>query len=151
MVVDGTYKGNNLMDNRLSKLILYVSHPYGGNQDNLESASKLVLMLCKNEKIHRDFCIVSPVHNYGFMYNEYTHMDGMQFCLDLLAKSDIMVVFGNYEASKGCTMEIEYCKENNIPYLIIKPINITKYLTGDEIYSMIKDKLACKEDEHDEQ
>jgi hypothetical protein len=36
----------------------------------------------------------------------------------LLEKSDEMWVYGDWKNSKGCNMEIEYCKKFGIPFEI---------------------------------
>jgi hypothetical protein len=39
-------------------------------------------------------------------------------CLELLKKCDIMYVYGDYQNSRGCKAEIEFCKDNGIPHKI---------------------------------
>jgi guanylate kinase len=44
-------------------------------------------------------------------YEQYTEND-----FPILAKADCMFLTGNWKDSKGCLAELEFCKQNNIPY-----------------------------------
>lgn len=43
-------------------------------------------------------------------------------CLDLLDRCDSMLVFGDWEHSRGCKAEVKYAKEYGIPYQIVNDI-----------------------------
>jgi len=104
------------------KKLIYLSHPSGGLEENTKDIEKCIRLLYKNKELYNKIAIVSPVHCYGFMYNDdwITYEEGLQFCLDLLYKCDGMIVVGDYSNSRGCKREIEVCKELNIPFICIK-------------------------------
>ena len=103
------------------KKLVYLSHPSGGLEDNTRDIEKCIRILYKNKDFYNNFTVVSPVHCYGFMYNDdwITYDEGLQFCLDLLYKCDLMIVIGDHTKSKGCTKEIDVCKCDNIPFICI--------------------------------
>ena len=98
------------------KRIVYISHPYGGKEENLKDIERIVKKLVKT---FPNYLFVSPVHAFGFEYDFVPYKAGLSQCLWLLTKCDEMWVFGDYQNSTGCKNEIEYCKEKNIPYLLI--------------------------------
>ena len=108
--------------NAEGKTLAYISHPSGGKECNTLEIQKICEILVNNKYFFDNFSYVSPVHNFGFMYNTLDYETGLQLCLDLLDKCDIMLVFGDYLTSTGCKREIEHCKKNNIPYVIVGDI-----------------------------
>ena len=93
-------------------VMVYISHKFGGKQENMFSVERHIENLVnKYDKITP----ISPIHNTGFLYNLVTYQKGISFCLDLLKNCDIMVTFGEDSNSKGCMIEKEYCRNNNIP------------------------------------
>lgn len=106
-----------------NKEIIYISHPSGGKLENTEETANIIRKLYKNKWFFDNCIAVSPIHNFSFMYNDTSYTDGLQICIDLLIKCDMMLVFGDYENSKGCCTEIDFCKNNNIPYLVISSEN----------------------------
>lgn len=114
------------------KKLLYISHPYGAKRENLIDISNIVSKLYSDDDIYKKYCIVSPVHAFGFMYEEYDKVPngyekGLTFCTDLLEHCDLMIVFGDYSSSKGCKAEIELCDKLGIKYIK------TPYLDDDTI------------------
>lgn len=105
------------------KKLLYLSHPSGGLEENTVDIEKVIRKLYKNDVIYDNFCIVSPVHCYGFMYNDNPDLEydykGLSYCTDLLQHCDIMVVVGNWKESTGCREEVKLCKDINIPIIYI--------------------------------
>ena len=108
--------------NKKDKTLVYISHPSGGKECNTLEIQEICETLVNNKYFFENFTYVSPVHNYGFMYNSLDYETGLKLCLNLLDKCDIMFVFGDHESSKGCTREIEYCKQHEIPYIIVGDI-----------------------------
>ena len=98
--------------------IVYVSHPYGGLKENEEKVASLIQSLMKK---FPNFLFISPIHAFSFAYHEVkTYEEGISYCLWLLDKCDEMWVLGNWEKSKGCKVEVEFCNKQNIPYYIIE-------------------------------
>lgn len=101
------------------KKLIYISHPSSGLKENTLDIEKIIRELYNSDELFNNFCFVSPVHCYGFMYNDTEYFKGLSFCTDLLEHCDAMLVFGDWKASKGCTEEVNLCKKLNIPYLIM--------------------------------
>lgn len=113
------------------KKLLYISHPSGGLPENTEEIANIVRELYKNDEIYNNFCIVSPVHCYGFMYEEYDSCEkdyykGLSFCTDLLLHCDVMLLTGNWKSSRGCNEEVNVCNKCNIPFIEVNTIEELK-------------------------
>lgn len=104
------------------KKLVYISHPSGGKIENTKHIEYIVRELLKSDALYNKYCFVSPVHCYGFMYDEYEteYLRGLSFCTDLLEHCDIMLLCGDWEKSRGCTTERNMCIEKNIPMLEIR-------------------------------
>ncbi len=79
----------------MSKLI-YISAPYGGNEHNKRKIELIIKALVKADKVNT---YLSPVHAVGYLYNDVDYQQGLNYCLDLLAKCDSMQVYGDYQHS----------------------------------------------------
>lgn len=110
------------------KKLLYISHPSGGLEENTKEIANIVELLYSNEDIYNNFCIVSPVHCYGFMYESYEsdYYKGLSFCTDLLLHCDAMLLTGEWENSRGCNVEVNICKEDKIHFVEIRTIDEIK-------------------------
>ena len=93
-------------------MLVYVSHPYGGSEENKAKVEETVRKL--SSKFPLD-TYVSPIHTFGFMYKDVSYKHGMKMCLDLLDACDYMIVFGSHKSSKGCRIEIRHAKKHRIP------------------------------------
>ena len=120
---DKHYSLSELPVKRYDKSLVYISHPSGGKEYNTLDIQRIVEILVSNDYFFENFTYVSPVHNFGFMYNTLDYEKGLNLCLDLLNKCDVMLVFGDYTTSTGCKREIEYCIEHDIPYTIVKDLD----------------------------
>lgn len=96
-------------------MLIYVSHPYGGKEENKITVEQIIKALVKNDKQNT---YVSPIHTFGYMYDEVDYKRGLEMCLELLDACDCMIVFGDYKNSIGCKEEIQHCVEGNKPHLI---------------------------------
>lgn len=96
-------------------MLIYISHPYGGQEANKQKIEQIIRRLVKE---HTEHTYVSPVHAFGFLYNDVDYEYGLDMCLKLLYVCDKMLVFGDYQNSRGCKAEIEYCMIHNIDYEI---------------------------------
>lgn len=105
------------------KKLVYISHPSSGLVENTKKVEKIIEKLYSDVNIRNNCIIVSPIHNYGFMYNSVDYDTGLSFCTDLLERCDVMWVFGNWESSKGCKTEIALAKKIGIPYIIFKSVD----------------------------
>lgn len=104
------------------KKLIYISHPSLGLESNTKDIEKVIRALYKSDKIFNNFSFVSPVHCYGFMYNDESTEEhynrGLNYCTDLLEHCDGMIVVGDWMHSKGCTAEINMCNAKGIPYIL---------------------------------
>ena len=96
------------------KKLVYISHPSGGLEENTKDIEKIIRRLYENDDIYNEYCFVSPVHNYGFMYKDTEYTRGLSYCTDLLYFCDEMWVFGDWKTSKGCKVEVELARRLGI-------------------------------------
>lgn len=94
--------------------LVYLCFQYGGNEDNVETIREIALSLQKNST---GLLYIVPHLALGYMYNELNFEDGMTLCLELLAKCDMMVTFGDFSRSPGCEIEKQFCSETDIPIM----------------------------------
>ena len=97
------------------KSIVYISHPFQNNPENVKKIEDIIKGL---HKCFPSYLFISPVHAFGFLYNSTTYEQGLYMTLFLLETcADEMWVFGeDWRNSTGVKAEIEYCKKHNIPY-----------------------------------
>lgn len=98
-------------------MLVYISHPYGGKEENKKEIESIVEKLSQENP---NIVYASPVHCFGFMYNTVSYERGLEMCLELLARSDKMLVYGDWKNSKGCKMELDYCDLHCIPHEIVE-------------------------------
>ena len=96
-------------------MLVYISHPFGNDFDNMTYVEDIIKELSKENP---DNVYISPIHAFGFLYDCTLYEQGLNMCLELLDRCDEMLVYGDYENSRGCIAEIEYCEDNQIPYII---------------------------------
>lgn len=92
-------------------MLIYCSHKFGGK---LENAKAVELKIKRLQLTDPNHTYVSPIHTFGFLYNEVDYLTGLNWCLDLLSKCDAMVVLS--EESRGVRAEIKFCADNKIPF-----------------------------------
>ena len=89
-------------------MLIYVAHPYGGDENNKKRVEGIVECLSKKYTEHT---FVSPIHAFGFMYSTLeTYEHGMRMCLDLLDRCDCLIACLGWEFSYGATREVEHAK-----------------------------------------
>jgi len=89
--------------------VIYVAHPYGGEESNKAQVEQLVKGLID---IYPDYCFLSPIHAIGFTYDILDYDEGMEHCFTLLDLCSEIWIFGD---SKGTRLEREYAKRYKIP------------------------------------
>ena len=92
----------------MNKLI-YISHEYGGKQENKDRIELIIKQLIQQ---YPDCIFISPVHCFGFLYDDVDYDTGMNYCLELLSKCDEMWICSEY--SRGVLLEYNYCIEHGI-------------------------------------
>ena len=94
--------------------LIYVSHPYSAIEENKLKVEAIVRKLAKE---HPEHTYLSGIHPFYFMYDEVDYETGINMCLEVLKRCDMMYVYGDWKNSRGCKTEIEFCEDNGIPYL----------------------------------
>lgn len=92
--------------------VIYLAHPFGGKQENVEDAERLVRLLVKKNP---DCVFLSPLQATGFYYNDIPYLTGMEHCLELLGRCDELWLCTNWQDSKGCMMEFSFATAKGIP------------------------------------
>lgn len=70
---------------------VYVSHKYGGDKNNLKEVEEIIKT---QQKKHPNYMFISPIHMFGFLYNDMSYEDGLELCLYQLAECDEIWVTG---------------------------------------------------------
>ena len=92
--------------------LIYIAHPFGGKQENIEKVQKIITDLIWQMPDHTFY---SPLHATGFFYNELSYLDGMEHCFEALSRCDELWLCKNWEYSNGCRMEYAFAKGRGIP------------------------------------
>lgn len=97
---------------------VYVSHKYGGDKNNLKEVEEIIKA---QQKKHPNYMFISPIHMFGFLYNDMCYEDGLELCLYQLAECDEIWVTGEkWYDSTGVIKEIEYANAHKIDVLFVK-------------------------------
>lgn len=96
---------------------VYVSHKYGGDKNNLKEVEEIIKA---QQKKHPNYMFISPIHMFGFLYNDMCYEDGLELCLYQLAECDEIWVTGEkWYDSTGVIKEIEYANAHKIDVLFV--------------------------------
>ncbi len=107
-------------------MLIYVSHIFQNKIENKLDAENVIRKLVKENPEHT---YIGGLHPFYFMYDEVDYETGINMCLEVLKRCDMMYVFGDWQNSRGCKEEIKFCEENGIPYKIIsEQVASEKYL-----------------------
>ena len=91
---------------------VYVAHPLRGEiEGNRIKASEI----CKQLSQSGEVIPFSPLHAFGYLEPTGDQTSAMQHCFALLEAADELWVYGQYQTSEGCMLEIEYAKRLGIP------------------------------------
>ena len=89
---------------------IYIAHPFRNDPDlNTARTSAICWRL---HAMYPELTFISPIHNFVYLDPD---TDVTAQCMDLLSMCGELWVFGDYEQSTGCLMEIEKAKEMCIP------------------------------------
>lgn len=99
---------------------VYLSHKYGGDKNNLKEVEAIIKT---QQKKHPNYMFISPLHMFGFLYNDMSYEDGLELCLYQLAECDEIWVTGEkWYDSTGVIKEIEYANAHKIDVLFVKNV-----------------------------
>ncbi len=100
---------------------IYIAHPLRGKNADIETIFEnniTVDTICQNLTAiveNKDILILSPVHAFSFVSAVGDQKWVLGQCRKMLSLADEVWVFGDWENSEGCKMEIEHAKRLNIP------------------------------------
>lgn len=97
--------------------LIYIAHPFGGKQENIEKVQKIITDLIWQMPDHTFY---SPLHATGFLYEELSYLDGMEHCFEVLSRCDELWLTGNWRESRGCKLEFGFATERS---MVIKELN----------------------------
>lgn len=101
--------------------LIYVSHPYGGKEENKEKVENVLAHLRKrlstiplvgDDPVN---VFISPIHLLGHMYHDVAYEDGIQWCIELLERCDMIIMCNDWETSTGCRIEHVHAGVKGIP------------------------------------
>lgn len=101
---------------------IYVSHPLRNGKTGDELTTEVernrmeVSKICEDIlKKHNDVLVLSPIHAFGFISPLDDQTRAFEQCKALLELADELWVYGDWHASEGCRMEIQYAEILKIP------------------------------------
>lgn len=100
----------------MNRKLIYVGGKYGGDENNKILIEKAIRHLRK--KIP-NAVFISPVHCFGYLYEDTDYLEGLHYCLSLLDKCDECILLSNWEDSNGARSEYGFCKAADIPITIL--------------------------------
>ena len=87
-------------------MLIFVSHRYGGDKENIEKAKKITHDLQVKDLAN---CYICPLLTFSHLeYGEIGYENELELCLDILSSCDRLIVAS--EISKGVRMEIDFAK-----------------------------------------
>jgi hypothetical protein len=92
--------------------LVYLGHPYGGDEANVEDAKQMV---CDLVKKFSGRVFLSPLQATGFYYGDIPYIAGMEHCIEMLSRCDELWLCKGWQDSKGCCMEWAVAKALGIP------------------------------------
>ena len=103
--------------------MIYLAAPYGGKKENLKKAEEAIKKLLRYKGVYPigpttkviEGPIVSPIHTFGFLYDDIEYLPGMDMCLGLLSNCRQIIFIDGWEKSRGCQIEIGYATGKNMP------------------------------------
>lgn len=96
--------------------VIYIAHPFQGKPENMVKAEQIILKLIKQ---YPDYTFYSPLHATGFFYFAKSYGEGMKDCIEMLSRCDEAWFCEGWQDSKGCNLEMAWCKEHGKPYRIL--------------------------------
>lgn len=101
--------------------LIYVSCKFGGDERRIELCEKIIRELVQRDRRNDiyDRVYISPLHTFGYLYNDVSYSDGLDMCLEQLRRCDELYVINDYGNSRGCNAEIGFAKALNMPIKFI--------------------------------
>lgn len=103
---------------------VYIAHPLRGKSGspeeiraNLERIDEIVKNLAA---IYPDVLLLSPIHAFGYYDPQGDQKQVLAQCAALLGLADELWVFGDWESSQGCRMEMRLAEKCGITMRIME-------------------------------
>ena len=111
------------------KQLVYVAHPCGGLiRKNRKECRQIIKMLTKN--LGEKYVFISPILNFGHMYYDVDYICGIETCIDLLQRCNILLLTGDWKNSKGCLCEYGAARAMQMPVSEMKNDCFSDYIAG---------------------
>ena len=111
------------------KPLVYVAHPCGGLiRKNRKECRQIIKMLTKN--LGEKYVFISPILNFGHMYYDVDYICGIETCIDLLQRCNILLLTGDWKNSKGCLCEYGAARAMQMPVSEMKNYCFSDYIVG---------------------
>lgn len=95
--------------------LVYICHPYSSNPGiNRDRFEKIFKFIRKN---FEEIIPFSPVHAFGDLYDDAKEEDRkeiLKLCTGVLKRCDEIWVFGDWQNSEGCRLEVKTAEESGI-------------------------------------
>jgi len=91
---------------------VYIIHPFQGKEENRKKIDRICRAVA-----NMGFLPVSPVHAFGFLRDEVPEERklALKLCQELIKGCDQVWVFGDWEKSEGCKIELRAAEETGVP------------------------------------
>ncbi len=111
------------------KQLVYVAHPCGGLiRKKRKECRQIIKMLTKN--LGEKYVFISPILNFGHMYYDVDYICGIETCIDLLQRCNILLLTGDWKNSKGCLCEYGAARAMQMPVSEMKNYCFSDYIAG---------------------
>ena len=91
---------------------VYVAHPFCNNMAEKADVERIIRKLAKE---HPDVCYISPIHAFGYLYDDVPYLQGIEYCYSELRTCDTLLLSGHWDTSPGCLLEKAYAEKHGIP------------------------------------
>ena len=93
--------------------MVYVSHPFSGNEWNNRLDARVTCAQLKEE--HQDWCIVDPLGMFAWLdYVKISYEDALKMCIAVLERCDAIYLCQGWNDSRGCRKEREAAKSKGL-------------------------------------
>lgn len=130
--------------------MVYVAHPYGGDDVNRKDVERIILELVKR---FPDKTFYSPIHATGFLYSVLPYEIGMEHCFAALERCDALLLCDGWEKSRGCKMEYAHAQASGIPIYTMNefcPDLLAKFPTPSDFLFDVDDVVMVNPDYENE-
>lgn len=92
---------------------VYLSHPFTGNEKQNKKEARMIARSIVH--FNPDIVVINPLDSFKYtVKTEMEYDDIMQHALELMRRSDALVLTGEWTGSKGCLQEYTEAKESGM-------------------------------------